>query len=86
MVCSYLGDDQVFILVVFDDHRHCKMAAAGVFHVDGILDLVELLADVVGGVVICRRGRRGSVAMFPPATHAVQEDGDQHQDPQDDED
>lgn len=52
-----------------------------------VLDLVKLLPHVVGRVVLGASGRCTIVvALFPPAAHAPQQNGDQHEDPDDNED
>lgn len=81
MICPYFGYERVLVLVVFDGHRQAHVL------LDGVFDLVELLPHVVGGVVLgARGGRPVVVALFPPMTHAPQQDGDQHQDPDHNED
>lgn len=81
MICPYFGNDGVLVLVVFDGHRQAHVLLYRV------LNLVQLLPHVVGRVVLRAGDRRPVVvALFPPAAHAPQEDGDQHQDPDDDED
>lgn len=52
-----------------------------------VFDLVKMLPHVVGRVVLRAGGRRPIVvALFPPAAHAPQQNGDQHEDPDDDKD
>lgn len=81
MICPYFGDDGVLVFVVFDGHRE---AHALLYRV---LDLVELLPHVVGGVVLGARGRGAVVAaLFPPAPHAPQQEENQHEDPNADKD
>lgn len=81
MICPYFGNDGVLVFVVFDCHREAHMLLYRVF------DLVKLLPHVVGRVVLRAGGRRPIVvALFPPAAHAPQQNGDQHEDPDDDKD
>lgn len=76
MICPYFGNDGVLVFIVFDGHREAHMLLYRV------LDLVELLTHVVGGVVLGARGRGPVVvALFPPAAHAPQQEEDQHKDP-----
>lgn len=52
-----------------------------------VLDLVKLLPHVVSCVVLGAGSRCAIVvALFPPAAHAPQQNGDQHEDPDDNED
>lgn len=81
MICPYFGNDGVLVFIVFDGHREAHVLLYRV------LDLVQLLPDIVGRVVLGAGGRCAvMVALFPPATHAPQQDGDQHEDPDDNED
>lgn len=81
MICPYFGNDGVLVFIVFNGHREAHVLLYRV------LDLVELLPNVVGRVVL-RAGRRRPVvvALFPPAAHAPQQNGDEHEDPDDNED
>lgn len=82
VVCPNFGDYGVLALVVFDGH-----SVAAVL-LNGVLDLIELLAHVVGRVVLsgCRSGRVAMVTLFPAATNAPEEGRGQSKDPDDDED
>lgn len=82
LVCPNFGDYGVLALVVFDGHGVAAML------LDGVLDLVELLAHVVGRVVLGgRRSRRVAMgALFPATADAPEEGRGQSEDPDDDED
>lgn len=49
-MCPYFGDFGVLVFIVFDGDRVCTM------FLNRVLDLIQLLPHIVGGVVI-----RGSV-------------------------
>lgn len=81
MICPYFGNDGVLVFVVFDGHREAHVL------LNRVLDLVKLLPHVVGRVVLGASGRRPVVvALFPPPAHTPQQNGDQHEDPDDDKD
>ncbi len=72
---------EFFPSVVFYGH------AIGHVFLDGVLDLVELLTHVIGGIVLCSWGSSVAVGvLFPPAVNAPQEGRDKGKDPEHDED
>lgn len=81
MICPYFGNDGVLVFVVFNGHCEAHVLLYRV------LDLVKLLPHVVGRVVLGAGSQCPIVvALFPPAAHAPQQNGDQHEDPDDYED
>lgn len=81
MICPYFGNDGVLVFIVFDGHCEAHVLLYRV------LDLVQLLPHVVGRVVLRASGRCPVVvALFPSSVHAPQQNGDQHEDPDDNED
>lgn len=73
VVCPYFGHFGVLVLVVLDGDR------VGPELLDGVFDLVQLLPDVVGGVVL--GGRAGVTAGLPPLPHTPIEGRHQATDP-----
>ena len=73
VVCPYFGHFGVLALVVLDGDRVRPVL------LDGVLNLVQLLAHVVGGVVL--RGGARVAARLPALAHAPVEGGQQAADP-----
>lgn len=73
VVCPYFRHFGVFVLVILDGDR------VGTVLLNGVLDLVQLLPHVVGGVVL--RGRVRMAARLPSLPHAPVEGRHQATDP-----
>lgn len=73
VVCPYFGHFRVLALVVLDGGR------VGPVLLDGVLNLVQLLAHVVGGVILGSGPR--VAARLPALAHAPVEGGHQAADP-----
>lgn len=72
-MCPYFGDFGVFVFVVFNGDCVCSVFLYGVF------DLIQLLPDVVGSVVI--RGRVSVAALLSALSNAPIKNSHQAADP-----